>query len=99
MKEQMPAEWNEEEKRTVREHYLGDLTNEDLYKEIDRRGIVVHLTLEKASDLELAKEMESRDGLFGRLTDQALKKATDKDLADALRRRGYTVTATKTVEI
>lgn len=68
--------WNEEEKQTVREHYLGDY-----------------------SDADLAEEMEHRDGLFGRLIVHALKKTTDKDLADELRRRGYTVNATKTVEI
>lgn len=126
--------------------------NEDLYEEINRRGLIIHLTLERAShlelteeckkrgifpvladfsDLELAKEMESRDGLFHRLIPAALQGATDqelreeinrrmdsphlitrrtapikvlntfddKDLAEELRRRGYTVTATKTVEI
>lgn len=108
------AKTTEEEKQTVKEHYLGEFTDQELGEEINRRGILlvretIHdatddqleaecarrgiLALEKASDLELAKEMESRDGLFGRLTEHALKKATDKELAAEAQRRGIVTMA------
>lgn len=123
----------EAEKQIVREHYLGEITdkdlfeelrrrdteplncftNEELYEEINRRGLIIHLTLERASnlelteeckkrgifhdladlsDLELAKEMESRDGLFHRLIPAALRGTTDQELAAEIRRRNLYLT-------
>lgn len=94
------AKTTEAEKQTVRELYLGELTDKEIVAEVARRGICpIEAGLTAASDAELAKEMESRDGLFHRLIPAALRAVTDRELAEEIRRRGYTVTATKTVEI
>lgn len=112
-KEQKPAEWSEEEKQIVREHYgpeavaeiLPDLDDVDfvnIFREEDRRrfGDRREPFFSLITNQELAEEVNRR-GIFFVDAPAApqLQPTTDKDLADELRRRGYTVTATKTVEI
>lgn len=122
------AKTTEAEKAIVKEHYLGDYTdddllieldrrgvsrlaladNEELYKEIDRRGLFVLLSLEKASALELIEELHRRGykEIFVKTVEEKVKPSeklladyTDTDLVEELRRRGYEVTATKTINL
>lgn len=80
------AKTTEEEKAVVKEHYLADIPTDDLVKEVGRRGFVLTPTASANHYVDLVHE-------------NVLDYITDKEMSDELRRRGYTVTATKTVEI
>lgn len=92
----------EEEKQTVREHYLGELTDVELAEECKKRGITPDISLIPTDGLreEINRRMDSPQ-LITRKTApiKVLNAFPDASLADELRRRGYTVTATKTIEI
>lgn len=76
---------------------LEDEPTETLLKELERRHTFEPEHPTKISPL-LTEKVEKKPELWDYVS-QVLNTFDDKDLADELRRRGYTVTATKTVEI
>ena len=76
---------------------LEDEPTETLLKELERRHTFEPEYPTKLSPL-LTEKVEKKPEFFDYVS-QVLITFDDKDLADELRRRGYTVTATRTIEI